>query len=177
MADFADSTRAPAGATTFTTCLYNDPVARAQFHAQGLATVGLDPAWDAAVTAYIAADVRTEAYAEFGPLALEKEAADLDCSHAGFEYGKNWRDTAEGRAIAGRYEEASDALEAAMLERFYRPLWAAQRTLALTPAPSLAATVWKAAAIKLHESWNDPTLERNLAEAIGADLDRVAVAS
>jgi len=157
------------------TCLYNDPIGRAQFHAQGLATLGLDPAWDAAVTAYIAVDVRTQAYAEFGPPALQKEAADLDRSRAEFEYGKSWRDTDEGRAIACRYDEATDAFEAAMLEGFYRPLWAAQRALALTHAPSLAAAVWKAAAISLHESWNDPTLEVNLAKAIDTDLERVAV--
>jgi len=157
--------------------LYNDPVARAQFHAQGLATLGLDMAWDDAVTAYIAADVRTEAHAEFTPLALAKETADLDRIRAGSEYGEGWRNTDGGRTIARRYDEAIDALEAAMLEGFYRPLWAAQRALALTPAPSLAATAWKAAAISLHESWNDPTLEVNLAEAIDADLARVAVAS
>jgi len=159
------------------TCLYNDPVARAQFHAQGLATMGLDASWDSAVTAYIAADIRAVAHAEFGPLALEKEAADLERIRASSEYGNGWRETEEGGAIARRYGEAIDALAAAMLEGFYRPLWAAQRALALAPAPSLAAAVWKAAAISLHESWNDPTLEVNLAEAIDADLDRVAVLS
>lgn len=156
------------------TDLANDPIGRAQFHAQGLATIGLDPAWDRAVTEYIAADVRSRAHEEFGPLALQKDDADLGTIMAGMRLGKDWRDTDEGRAIAHRFEDATAAYEASMEKDFYGPLWKAQRDLALAPAPSLPAAVWKAAAISLHEIWNDRTLETDLATVIDVDLARFA---
>jgi len=154
------------------TGLANDPIGRAQFHAQGIATMGLDPAWDRAVTAYIAADVRSRAHEEFGPLALRKDGADLETIMAAVRLGKDWRDAKEGIAIARNFDVASAAYEAGMEKDFYGPSWRAQRDLALTPAPSLSAASWKAAAISLHEIWNDRTLEDDLASVIDADLAR-----
>lgn len=156
------------------TCLFNDSIGHALFHAQGIATMGLDPAWDRAVSAYIAADVRSRAHEEFGPLAHRKSDADLDTIYAEMRLGKDWRNTDEGLAIARSFDDASAAYEAGMEKDFYSPLWKAQRDLALTPAPSLLAAVWKAAAISLHEIWNDRTLDTCLASAIDAELARFA---
>lgn len=154
------------------TCLVNHPVTRALFNAQGTATMGLDPEWDRAVTNYIAADVRAKVQEEYGPLARKENDDGLEAIRLAHRLGKGWRETAEGKAAWTRHAANRKAQERDLTDTYYQPLWAAMRELACTPAPSLAAALWKAAVIDLQEVWNDGEFEGDCVALIDADLAR-----
>ena len=155
-------------------CLHNDPVARAQFNAQGLATMGLCPAWDRAVAAYVSADVRSKAQEEFGPLAQKRNSWTFEQSALVVRLGKDWICHPEGVEADKRRRAEEIAGEAAMMENFYQPLWEAVYSLALVPAPSLSAAVFKAAVIEIHEIWNDGAFKADCNALIDADFARHA---
>jgi hypothetical protein len=154
---------------------WKETVLHAQFDALGLATMGVCPEWDRAVHNLIAADVLSRVHDEFGPLALSLADGEVERGDMKQRFGDNWRHHPEGKAIWERLQAADDDRNEAMTERFYRPLWDAQRQLARTPAPTLAAVVYKAAVVEMHDVWNDAQLGGDCIAIIEADLARIAV--
>lgn len=148
----------------------------AQFGAQGLATMGVCPTWDRAVHNFVAADVLARAHEEFGPLTLNRIDTDLERKGMSLEarYGENWRNHPDGKPVWDQMVEAGNAYDAEFFKQFYAPFYAAQCQLARTPAPTLAAALFKAAVIEMHDVWNDPDLEESCIELIQADLARLA---
>lgn len=153
---------------------WKDTVLHAQFNVQGLATMGVCPAWDSAMHNLIAADVLSRAHEQFGPLELARNARERDVMLMEQRLGKYWREHPEGKPVWDRLCELGTEDDRQMTERFYNALWDAQRQLALTPAPTLAAALYKAVVIEMHDVWNDAHLDADCIELLAADLARVA---
>lgn len=117
-----------------------------------LSTMGACPKWDAAVTAYLAADALVHAEGEYGALAKASEAL--------------------FRKEIGR--PAMDAAERHWTDTYCRPAWQAARTLSTTPAPSLSAALFKSLIIEKAEVWNDADMTEDCMSILRADFARVA---
>lgn len=150
-------------------------IERATFIAQGIATMGVDPKWDAAVTNYITWETRSRVQEEFGPIARRREDDNSLSRDLERKLGKGWRDHPEGRAHVERIYKAGLKDERELLKRFYEPFWEAQRHLVTTPAPSLAAAAFKMLVIQTEDVWLDGTFEGDCVEIIDADLARFAM--
>lgn len=157
------------------TALWNEPIARALFQAQALATMGLDPDWDAAIAGYFVWDIKARADEEYGPLERESWARQHEKDEAEQRFGKDWRGHPEGRKIWERHLEWGARYDEARTRDFYNPMWAAHRRLVETPSPSLAAVAVKAAIIEWHEVWNDGGLEGDCVSILDADLKRLTI--
>lgn len=155
---------------------WSDTAMHVLFDAQGLATMGVCPTWDRAVHNFVAADVLARAHEEFGPLTLNRVDEDLERERVALEarYGEHWRNHPDGKPVWKRLVQAGEASDSEFFKQFYAPFYAAQCQLARTPAPTLAAALFKAAVIEAHDVWNDPDLEESCIDLIQADLARLA---
>lgn len=153
---------------------WTDTVMHAQFNAQGLATMGVDPQWDRAVHNLVSADVLARAHEHFGPLELKRNEGQLQAMEAEHRLGKNWREHPEGKPFWETLCDEGTVNDQQMTELYYNALWEAQRQLALTPAPTLAAALFKAAVIEMNDVWNDSQIDADCIELIEADLARLS---
>lgn len=144
---------------------------RATLTAQALATMGVDPTWDRCVTALLAAEVRAWAQEEYGEIAERRNELDTERLTLEAKHGKGllYNHSATGSALS-RIAVAEAACDEDMSNGFYAPLWQAQRDLAMTPAPTLGAALYKASMISLHDVWNDPGMDGHCIEIIDQDL-------
>ena len=132
------------------------------------------PDWNAKMKAYLHIDALARAYAEFGEGARLSDKWGWQDIRLQEQFGPNFRNIPEARAIlSGRNEEVRDH-EERTTERFFRPLWAAQRELALTPAPTIAAALFKADMIEASELSNDSLMERDCFEIVAEDFARLS---
>lgn len=152
---------------------FTDPYIRAQFLAIGGSTMGVDPAWDEAMREFLACDIRARAQEHFGPIIQRQEAHERHQMELEERLGRQWREHPEGRPIWELMQDDGVRGDAEIAERFYKPLWAAQVKLAMTPAPSLAAVVFKAALIEAQEVYNDVGMESDCIALLDADLARL----
>lgn len=149
-------------------------IVRSAYTTQALATMGADPAWDAALTTYLRATALAEADLGFGAFAKADEQNALEMMAIEETFGKGWRQLAE--AVDAR-NVAFAKVEQAECQRdrdFLEPLWASQRALVKVPAPTFAAALFKANFIETDEAWNDNRLGIDAFEVIAADFARLA---
>lgn len=138
--------------------------------ALGLATMGASPAWDIAVTELLVWMARTRANERIGAMLDAEETFRLARHAIKAEHGYRWSDD---RAARGKWTAAALTHTAAFdehVERFYGPLWAAQRALVATPAPTLAAALFKARIAEQGEVWNDNEFTGDCPAIVDADL-------
>ena len=147
---------------------------RFAFTSQALSTLGTDPAWDAALSRYLRLESLTHADAEFGAYAKANEADDLARLALEEKYGKAFRSNPEAAEKWGALHERMNAAERTQLETYVKPMWEAGRRLALTPAPTLAAAVFKGNFIHREEIWNDNQFEADAMAIVTADFARLA---
>lgn len=152
---------------------FNDPIARAQIQAPAIATMGDCPAWDAAVTAFVTTDIVARAHQEYGPLKQADGENTIEKDELDRQHGEGWHRRPEHEETWARLCAAGAAFDDALCKQFYTPMWEAQRQLVLTPAPSLAALVVKAAVMEWHEVWNDKNVEQDGAELLEAEARRL----
>lgn len=155
------------------TCPTLDPMARAQFHAQVLATVGVDPEWDKAALNFLSWDLRGRAHGEYGPTELARQERDREKYDIEQRLGVNWRQHPEGKPVWERMLSEGSDFDDDMTKRLYEPMWESHRQLVGAPAPSMAAVIVKAAIIEIHEVWNDGVFARDCAAIIDDDLARL----
>lgn len=153
---------------------FNDPAARAQFQAQAISTMGVCPKWDAAITALVTTDIVARAHQEYGPLKRGLNDSDLEKEGLDHKHGAGWHRLPEHQEAWARICAAGAAFDDALCKQFYEPMWEAQRQVVLTPAPTLAALVVKAAVMEWHEVWNDRNVEQDGAELLEAEARRLS---
>jgi len=155
----------------------NTPVGRMVFHQAALATLGADAAWDRAVLAFIKADVLQHADLEFGA-AAKHQAKDYR-ARIGLEsrYGKEWRLNPAAQALRDQIYDEAIAADDAWTRDYCAPFWQAGRELALTPAPTMAAAVFKANVIEKAEIWNDSAFPRDAMEIVIEEMTRLCEGS
>lgn len=143
------------------------------FQTLALSTMGVDSIWDTRLTAYLAAMALQQADCEYGDYdKAHEEAARADFS-ASANFGPDWR--RNPRALATVEQARKSAAEASdrWVERYCEPFWQAGRDLAMTPAPTIAAAMFKAELIKIDEIWNDSQTDRDCVEIIAEDMARL----
>lgn len=144
------------------------------YTAAALATLGADPVWDERLTTYLRLDALQQAHSSFGPLAQASEASDLKHIEIEAKYGPRWKTNPEARQEAEPASAAVLAAEQAWTERFCDPFWQAARELALTPAPTLAAALFKVRLIQWEDLDNDGVMTRDCFEIVAEDMARLA---
>lgn len=160
----------------------NDPMARMAFLLQAEATItddfpdisGCRSAWNFAIRQFIAADLRARAQDEFGPHELARQDRDAVECLLKVKHGTKWAETAEGKLITDRHRAAMNASDQFLSEHFYEPHHIACRLVAMTPAPTLAAAIVKAAIVEIHETWHDPEMTGDTLAILDADIERFA---
>ncbi|WP_298165119.1 hypothetical protein [Novosphingobium sp.] len=145
---------------------------RSALTAQALATMGADSEWDRCLRAYLAWDTKVRAQTQYGAYDKAMEAGTLGRLDLESRFGKGWmrHPDAQGEfeSIRAMEKDADDAFTL----NFTVPFWKAARDLVLTPAPSLAAALFKAAVIEWEEVWNDSDMTADCVEILDADLAR-----
>lgn len=143
---------------------------RSIFTAQGLATMGIDPEWDRRVAAFLSWEARTNLQEEYGDIAQRCEVIGIDRMMLESQYGKAWHQHPEAQGELARIRNSETVENEKIDERYYRPFWQSQRDLVLTPAPALAAALFKATVAQVHEVWNDNAFDGDCAAIVEAEL-------
>src|SRR5687767_982379 len=100
-----------------------------------------DPTWNSRLADYLRLDGPARAEREFG--ALSKSIAKSETRDLWLEekFGPNFRNVPAARVMLDAAFPETMAADDAYAASFLKPLWAAARELAMTPAPSLAAAL------------------------------------
>ncbi|WP_428331938.1 hypothetical protein [Novosphingobium sp.] len=147
-----------------------DIAIRSVFVTQALGTMGVDPAWDAGLTAYLTCHARMVAQEEFGKSwYLNQNMNQIGLVKFGAAYLKERHDDSELNAARASYEAEQERIN----EAYYEPLWDASRKLALIPAPTIAAAIFKVMLIDLEELGNDSAMTVDCAEVVERDFARL----
>lgn len=148
--------------------------ARVSYNAAALATMGTCPTWDAAMTRFLSAVALADADTEYGESAAQTEIRAREDIRLAAKYGPGWRNIPAARAEADRNLPPILDAETAWTETFCEPVWQSARALALVPAPTLAATLFKAQMLDDQELWNDAQFTHNCMAIVQADFARLA---
>jgi len=152
----------------------SDVPARAEhlaFTSAAITTMGACPVWDAAMTKYLAAMTLCQAEMQYGATGKAEDADGLDRLLLKEQHGKKW--TALPDEITAPFQEAEDARSEAWTANFAQPQWDAATALVGTPAPTLAAAVFKDALIQREETPQWPNLPFDCMAVLSADFARL----
>ena len=140
---------------------------------QALATMGVDPAWDAKVAEYLACSTMARANIEWGPHARREDDRKRRQFELKAKFGKGYAKHPDAQREVVALYKAGVADEDVMSERYYVPWWRAGRELAATPAPTIAAAALKALLIEMDELWNDSEMRGDCFDILEADFARL----
>lgn len=76
--------------------------------------------------------------------------------------------------MAAQIDAASDKADNVWSDRYCEPVWQAERDLAMTPAPSIAAAIFKATMIEIEEVTYDTRFDADAMDVLHADFARLA---
>ena len=141
---------------------------------QALATMGSDPEWDRKLAAYLRAEALQQSDYEFGAYAVAQNEVGLDEIRIEAQHGRGWHARPEHAPV---YRSQRERLEAASDEwqRCYAdPHDTTARELAMTPAPTLAAALFKQLVIFREDLGNDNRMPRDAMEIVAEDMARLA---
>lgn len=150
---------------------------RAAMTTRALSTLGACPQWDRAVCEFLRLQALSHSNDEFGPFADANEAFDWVRLNVESKYGRSWREVPQAAEEMKAAHAAIRQAEEQQADEYLRPLWAAHRALALTPAPTFNAALFKSELMAWEEIWNDNRLERNGFEIVVEELARFAEGS
>jgi hypothetical protein len=141
------------------------------FTSAAIATMGACPTWDAAMAKYLAALTLCEAEIQYGGYGKATEELSLQRLSLETQHGKSWLSLP--KAIRAENDAAEEAGSVAWTENFAEPQWNAATALVGTPAPTLAAAVFKHTLIRREETpqWTD--LPFDCMDVMAADFARL----
>lgn len=127
---------------------------RTTYYQAALSTMGTDDAWDAAMAEYLRCEALSFADLEYGELAKSEK------------FANRWAD----------HEKQADTLQASnrWTKDYCEPLWEAAAKLVETPAPTLAAALFKSVLIERDEVWENSAFKGDAMAIVQADFARVA---
>lgn len=147
---------------------------RAAYTAQAFATMGACPIWDAALADYLRKEALDFSDYEFGRYAAAREESGWAACRLERKFGKAWKKNEE----AQREWEPIDAKfrkdEEAYFDTFSDPLAVAAQALVDTPAPTLAATLFKVQVISRQELNVDIDIGVACMDTVAGDMARSA---
>jgi hypothetical protein len=153
----------------------SDIPARAEhlaFTNAAIATMGACPVWDAAMSKYLAALTLCEADMQYGTYGKLHDEYSLDRLSLESQHGKQWVHLPEN--ITGALDGVERTASLAWSENFAEPQWNAATALVGTPAPTLAAAVFKHSLIQREETPQWADLPFDCMEVLAADFARLA---
>lgn len=133
-----------------------------------------DARWNAAAASYFLRDGLALADRTFGEYAKATVAFDHAKADIEATYGRDYRASDEGSNAFEPIWETMKAAVEAQYQNYLAPLWQAARDLALTPAPTLPAALFKVEVIRHEELDNDIYMTRDPMEVIAEDMARLA---
>lgn len=148
--------------------------ARCAFTSAALATLGVDPAWDKRMAAYLRLGSLQQAHASFGPLAQANEASAVKHCELEQRFGPHWKSNTKAWTEAQPLYAAALEIETQWTEQLCEPFWQAARDLVLTPAPTLAAALFKVRLIEWEDLDNDGAMTRDCFEIVAEDIERLS---
>lgn len=148
------------------------PARECAINTAALATMGTDSTWDARLTEYLRRRALQQAVCDFGFLSKANEEHSYQIYRVEAAFGSGWRDDPRAEALTEPTSKAADAAQKRWDAEYCEPFWQAGRDLVLTPAPSLAAALFKFQIIRDDEVWNDSRMERDCVEIIAEDMAR-----
>lgn len=146
---------------------------RAAIHSAALATLGADSTWDKALKAYLRADALQHADGEFGALDAASEKFRRFGWSLESKYGSDWSNIPKAKAEHQPAFADMQAAENRWAEAYCKPFWRATRELALTPAPTIAAAMFKASMMEQEDLSNDSEFPADCMQILQADFDRL----
>lgn len=147
--------------------------AQCAFTNAALVTIGSDPVWDARLSEYLRLWALTNAECDFGALAKANNACEWEHTRLKGIHGPGWRSKPAADAACAPTSEAALAAENAWTKNLCKPYWQAARDLAMTPAPTLSAALFKVQVIKWDELDNDCHMTREPMEIVAEDMARL----
>ena len=148
---------------------------RSAYVAQALGTMGADPEWDKRLTAYLTTECLAFADMEFGVMAdaLEKQArAKVDIE---IDFGKNFAQHPEAVARFDEVQRETGNAEQARVTQYLKPYWDAASNLMHTPAPTLAAALFKSNMIFKEDLFCEAGVGPLAMGAVAADFHRLGL--
>lgn len=129
--------------------------------------------WDRRMADYLRCDLLVRADATFGPFSKAMDAHRFCAQDLKAKYGADFRDQPEALAL---FRDSLAMVRHAEEEQLtlLMPLWAAQRALLTTPAPDLAAAMFKHELVEREEMECDANLDREPFDIIAEDVARLA---
>lgn len=148
---------------------------RSAYVAQALATMGADPEWDRRLTVYLTAECLSFADMEFGVMAdaLEKEARAR--IHLQAEFGKHFAQNPEASARFKEAQRETGIADEARASQYLKPHWAAAKDLMHTPAPTLAAALFKSNMIAREELFCEAGIGPLAMGVLASDFHRLGL--
>ena len=132
-------------------------------------------AWDKAFADYVCFDALQDADHTFGGYAAALEDHTLTKVRLIERFGKAYSATPEAAAEAeAAFEKVSEA-ERTREAKYLRPYWKSAIALAMTPAPNLAAAIFKVQLVKREQLERDGDMPRDPMEIVNEDMARLAV--
>ena len=131
--------------------------------------------WDNAFNRYMAADALARADDEFGAnwhAQVEFQRAEIEVNGT---YGKAYRNVPEAEAIMDAAWEKLDAADRIRDKKYLGRLAPAAMALALIPAPTMAAALFKIEVIKREELYLYRQMPRDPFELVEEDMNRLSV--
>lgn len=146
---------------------------RLAFHGAALATLGTCPTWDKALTEYLARAALADADEAFGQTYERRYAIEMAEVSLAINHGPNWERLPDlatrRRELADADNEVGDVRTAA----FMNPLEHAAHGLAQTPAPTIAAALFKVELIERHQLWDDARFDFDGMQIVRGDIARI----
>lgn len=145
----------------------------AAFNTAALQTLGADSLWDSRLTEYLRTDGLQHAYIEWGDYARHYEHVAGEERRLSATHGHGWRNHPDAAELDRRTDGERRRVEATWDElcESYR---AAARALVLTPAPTIAAALFKLRAIEWSDLDSSSQMTRRCDEIVAEDMARLA---
>lgn len=147
---------------------------RAAFTSQALATMGADPEWDRRLSEFLRWNALQTADAEFGAYATANEAHTRTIINLEARFGAAYQSNPEGKALAREAFDENQAANQQWEQTYLKPFWQAACDLACTPAPTLAAALFKVSLIQWEDLGNDSQMPRDPMQIVAEDMARLA---
>lgn len=137
-----------------------------------LAATG-DQEWDSRFADWLALDALARADIDFGPYAEACRHNDDTKRRLEHDHGLNFKACPKASAEWEVEWRKMLAAEDDRQDRYLAPMWRAARALALTPAPNLAAALYKVEVIKREELDNNGGFEVDPFQIVRDDIARL----
>lgn len=147
---------------------------RSVFTTQALTTMGACPEWDRKVAAYLRAEALQHADCDYGAYAEVENDVGLEEIRLADTHGAGWKNNPDLASTKQALQERGAAASERWQAEFADPHDSAARDLAVTPAPTLAAALFKQLMIEREDLGNDNRMPRDAMEIVAEDMARLA---